>query len=124
MTNRKKYEHYILTECAEGRFSIFFNKYIKPNLSCKLFKEYQDFEIAILTNLWLESQCKSREVDWSKIEVDTPIWVSDCGNGDWFKRHFAKYENGKVYAFEGGNTSWSDPYNLTHWEYARLADHV
>ena len=61
-------------------------------------------------------------VDWSKVAVDTPILVSN--NGDyWRRRYFAKYENGMVYAFNGGKTSWSnhgeEPIAL---EYAKLAE--
>ena len=61
-------------------------------------------------------------VDWSKVAVDTPILVSN--NGDyWRRRYFAKYENGMVYAFNGGKTSWSNHgEEPTAWEYAKLAE--
>lgn len=39
------------------------------------------------------------------------------------KRHFAKYENGKVYTWLGGATSWSvDSNNVTDWKFAKLAE--
>ena len=60
------------------------------------------------------------EIDWSKVKVDTPILVSDNGI-NWFKRHFARYENDKVYAFDGGNTSWTVG-RATSWEHAKLAE--
>ena len=61
-------------------------------------------------------------VDWSKVAVDTPILVSN--NGDyWRRRYFAKYENGMVYAFNGGKTSWSNQWDEPlEWEYAKLAE--
>ena len=61
-------------------------------------------------------------VDWSKVAVDTPILVSN--NGDyWRRRYFAKYENGMVYAFNGGKTSWSNHgEEPIAWEYAKLAE--
>ena len=52
---------------------------------------------------WLFSEYKEPEVDWSKVKVDTPIYVRDCetdSNGDektWVPRHFAKFENGTAY---------------------------
>lgn len=45
-------------------------------------------------------------VDWSKVAVDTPILVRRF-DGDWEKRHFAYFKNGKVYAWLGGATSWT-----------------
>lgn len=46
-------------------------------------------------------------VDWSKIQVDTPIKVQR-GNGVVVNRHFATFDNGEVYYFQDGRTSWSD----------------
>ena len=60
-------------------------------------------------------------VDWSKVPIDTPILVRDSKNKKWIERHFAKYEGGKVYAFESGFTSWSQDEFLYSWEYAKLA---
>ena len=61
-------------------------------------------------------------VDWSNVAVDTPILVSN--NGDyWRRRYIAKYENGMVYAFNGGKTSWSNHgEEPIAWEYAKLAE--
>lgn len=61
------------------------------------------------------------EPDWSKVEVDTPILVMDRENEEWVKRHFAKYEDGHVYAWFDGGTSWTE-YCTSVWEYARLAE--
>ena len=63
------------------------------------------------------------EIDWSQVAVDTPILVRDCDNEVWYKRYFAKYENGKVYAWGVGSTSWSSDGNpIIGWEYAKLAE--
>ena len=67
----------------------------------------------------------AKPVDWSKVEVDTKILVSCTEHGFWDRRHFAKYENGKVYAWANGKTSFSsqnDNDNITHWEFAKLAE--
>lgn len=61
-------------------------------------------------------------VDWSKVAVDTPILVSGKG-GFWYRRYFAKYENGMVYAFYDGKTSWSNNGDKPlAWAYAKLAE--
>ena len=64
------------------------------------------------------------EVDWSKVKVDTPILVRQGNNGRWLERHFAKYENGDVYAWVDGQTSWTSLYEeeVTAWKYAKLAE--
>lgn len=45
-------------------------------------------------------------VDWSKVAVDTPILVDKAENAV-VKRHFEKFENGRVYFYDNGRTSWS-----------------
>lgn len=62
-------------------------------------------------------------VDWSKVAVDTPIFVRNRIEDMWKCRYFAKYEDGKVYTWCGGRTSWSNviSYKPVNWEYAELA---
>lgn len=63
-------------------------------------------------------------VDWSKVPVDTPILVRDFETSKWEKRYFAFFENGRVNAWCGGTTSWSNK-NITRtisWKYAKLAE--
>ena len=63
------------------------------------------------------------EIDWSKVAVDTPILVKDFeNNSGWLKRYFAKFENGKVYAWRDGRTSWSSNGNTDVWKCAALAE--
>ncbi len=59
-------------------------------------------------------------VDWSKVQVDTKILVSDDGK-IWCRRYFAKYEGGRVYAFMDGATSFTgSSETLLGWDYAKL----
>ena len=63
-------------------------------------------------------------VDWSKVNVDTPILVSFDGC-NWFRKYFAKVQNEKIYAWDDGATSWSvanKEYCVTSWKYAKLAE--
>ena len=72
---------------------------------------------------WLNSEYVEPPVDWSKVAVDTPILVRDSEKEAWRKRHFAKYENGIVFAWGNGLTSWSaHRSNVVGWGMARLAE--
>ena len=64
---------------------------------------------------------KEPEIDWSKIKVDTPILVRDNKDNKWLKRYFAKYEDGKVYAWLGENTSYTTC-SAAKWKYAKLEE--
>lgn len=44
---------------------------------------------------------------WSDVAIDTPIWVANNA-GIWCPRHFAKYEDGKVFAWVNGRTSHTE----------------
>ena len=74
--------------------------------------------------LWLLEEYKEPEIDWSKVEVDTPILVRANENTEWIRRHFAKYENGDIYAWRDAQTSWTSSYDgdMTWWRYAKLAE--
>lgn len=73
---------------------------------------------------WLFSEYEEPEIDWSKIKVDTPILVRNNEDKEWVNRYFAKFADGKVYAWVSGATSWTvdDEYDVTFWKYAKLAE--
>ena len=72
---------------------------------------------------WCESEYIEPPVDWSKVPVDTPILVRDEDEEKFKKRHFAKYANEKVYAWNMGATSWTADENcVTTWNCAKLAE--
>ena len=75
----------------------------------------------MLQSIWLMEEYEEPEVDWSKVEVDTPILVRESEDEEWLKRHFAKYEGRKVYAWNGGCTSWTEDC-MKSWKYAKLAE--
>lgn len=62
-------------------------------------------------------------VDWSKVAVDTPILVS-LDDESWFCRYFASFNNGIVYTWSGGATSWSVRKRECQdaWGFAKLAE--
>lgn len=77
----------------------------------------------MLQMLWLLEDYEEPEVDWSKVEVDTPILVrnGDYATAAWLRRYFAEYDDGVVYAWNCGCTSWSETV-MTPWNYAKLAE--
>ena len=72
----------------------------------------------------LEPYKEEHEIDWYKVAVDTPILVKASEDKAWHKRYFAKHEDGKVYAWMGGCTSWSTPHDddISAWSFAKLAE--
>ena len=62
-------------------------------------------------------------VDWSKVPVDTKVYVKDNFHVSGKQRHFARYENGKIYTWDYGRTSWSaeSEDDVIPWKYAKLA---
>lgn len=73
---------------------------------------------------WLFSEYEEPEVEWSKVKVDTPILVREYESSEWTKRYFAKFVDGKVYAWGDGATSWTadGEYDVTSWNCAKLAE--
>ena len=78
----------------------------------------------MLQTIWLMEEYEEPEepeIDWSKVKIDTPILVRQGKNGKWLERHFAKYENGDVYAWVDGQTSWTGADKIK-WRFAKLAE--
>lgn len=120
MTNKEKY--------AKDLYSIFLNSFgvdeeNKPfwcvescGGQCQFY--HNEITCKTLAKQWLDEEYKT---DWSKVPVDTPILVKDSEFAEWRRRYFAEYENGKVFAWADGLTSWSARgANRVSWEYARL----
>ena len=72
---------------------------------------------------WADNEYGKPPVDWSKVPVDTPIYVRCCSSDEWEKKHFAKFENNYVSASIDGKTSWSTTNGSSIiWEHAKLAE--
>ena len=101
--------------------------FAKPKVLKPLGRKCEDVSCGLcnaLATLWLLEEYEEPEepeIDWSKVEVDTPILVRAYEDEDWLKRYFAKYENGTVYAWSCGCTSWSETV-MNDWKYAKLAE--
>lgn len=55
--------------------------------------------------------------------LDQPLWVKDTINNEWNKRHFAKFENNKVYCWGGGTTSHTqEGGDIISWKHFSTTD--
>lgn len=129
MTNYERYRDEIvkfkyISNIGESEFC---NNFVEPNILKPTGKGCLDIDCVycrMLMSVWLLDQYKEPEepkADWSNVAVDTPILVRSNMNNKWIRRYFAKYENGKVYAWADGATSWSGDYTIC-WGYAKLAE--
>ena len=75
---------------------------------------------------WANSEYVEPPVDWSKVPVDTKILVRDSEDEKWKKRHFAKFEDGKIFAWTSGVTSFSSESSdsITWWMKGKLAEDI
>ena len=124
MKNYEKYED----ELKEYKGRNFCKDFVKPNIlksdSCDGLACGACY---MLQTIWLLEDYEEPEVDWSKVEVDTPVLVRDGENNEWQRSYFAKYEDGFVYTWIAGATSWTavgyeKGGNMYRWNYAKLAE--
>ncbi len=130
MLNREKYAKEII-ELATNT-ALFGLKNGKPAIckeikceECDFYESYSCKGSTYNFREWLNSEYVEPPVDWTKVPVDTPILVKDCECDNWNRRYFAKYENGTLYAWADGATSWSAPCSgddITRWKMAKLAE--
>ena len=117
----KNYEKYA-DELRKYKGDYFCNDFVKPNiLESDCCDGVNCSRCYMLQMIWLLEDYEEPKVDWSKVEVDTPILVRQGKNGTWLERHFAKYENGDVYAWVDGQTSWTGADKIK-WKFAKLAE--
>lgn len=128
MTNREKYAEQILDiVCNGGSVAVDLEKQ-KPvdctEIRCRECKfEMSGIPCGSLRKQWCNEEYTEPPIDWSKVPVDTPILVKNIENSEWLHRHFAKFEDGIVYAWDNGRTSWSLLSDeVIDWKYAKLAE--
>ena len=121
MKNYEKYAEKIREYKGLNFCKDFIEPYILKSNKCNL----DDCGLCnMLQNIWLLEDYKEPETDWNKVEVDTPILVREGEDGEWLRRHFAKYENGIVYTWKDALTSWTVLHDedVTAWKFAKLAE--
>ena len=124
MKNYEKYAEEIKRWAGRRNFC---DEFIEPVILKQLGENCETTSCELCNTLrmmWLleeYEETKEAEIDWSKVEVDTPILVRDYEGQEWARRYFAEHKCGTVYAWDGGRTSWTGD-GVTEWEYAKLAE--
>jgi len=127
MTNREKFAEQIL-DIACGGNKIAVDKATSEPIACYELEckdclfSFGNGDCRGARKKWANSEYVEPPVDWSKVAVDTPILVRDNASLEWTKRYFAKYENGSVFAWHDGATSWSSDGYTTAWVLAKLPE--
>ena len=117
----KNYEKYA-DEIRGYKGTRFCKDFVKPNiLKLDDCTNVGCARCKMLQMIWLLEDYKEPEVDWSKVEVDTPILVKDSEDEKWNKQHFAECDGKVVCAWLGGKTSWTEDC-VMGWKYAKLAE--
>ena len=108
MKNYEKYADEIREYNGDSICTDFIEPYILKSINAKCINT-SCTKCNLYRTIWLLEDYKEPPVDWSKVEVDTPILVrqTEYEDEEWERRHFAKYENGKVYVWSDGCTSWT-----------------
>ena len=70
---------------------------------------------------WLDQHAldPEKDIDWSKVPVDTPVivWNTD----EEYRRYFSGIKDGRFNAYTDGRTSWSSiTGNICHWNHCKL----
>lgn len=123
MKNYEKYADEIRGYNGDSICTDFIEPYILKSINAKCINTSCP-KCYLYRTIWLLEDYKEPEepeVDWNKVEVDTPILVRDTEDEQWERRYFAKYENKTIYAWDVGRTSWSGE-SVTEWEHAKLAE--
>lgn len=127
MTNREKYAEQILDMAAndikitvdkEGRLSDCFA------INCKDCAWSSCNNCRKKFRAWLEQEYVEPVVDWSNVAVDTKVYVRDSDSEPWKPRYFAKFEDGKIYTWNDGRSSFtaSEPESTLWWKQGKLAE--
>lgn len=129
MTNREKYAEQILDIAVTGNTIAIDKKgnfYKCSDLECEdcIFSRFDqdDCYCGEKIKKWSEQEYVEPTVDWSKVPVDTKILVRNSKNESWVKRHFAKFENGKIYVWSSGKTSFTASRSASWWNQGKLAE--
>jgi hypothetical protein len=67
------------------------------------------------------------EIDWTRVPVDTPVWVNNYDGGVEFRRHFKEYKDDvdcKFICYDDGRSSFTvtnSDITISHWFNCRLA---
>lgn len=131
MKNREKYKDILMDYALAGANPALTKDGIKlcEDTPCdECFWDNSKCNCGKLRLAWLDKEYVQPETDWSKVPVDTRIYVGHTleeVEAEAFPRYFAReFADGKVYAYAEGCSSWTaeGPEDVTAWEFAKLAE--
>lgn len=131
MTNREKYAEQILDIATTGHSIAVDEKgnfYKCSELKCEdcIFSrdEHDDCYCGEKIKKWSEQEYVEPPVDWSKVPVDTKVFVRDSESEYWYPRYFARFKGGKIFTWTNGTTSFSAKGfdDVTWWNQGKLAE--
>lgn len=108
MLNKEKFKDEILEIACSGE-CLAVNKHTNKVCACSdMYCADCKFNCANCSDMckkWCNSEYGEPEIDWSKVPVDTPIYVRFVK--DWIPRYFARSVNEGIYHFNDGKTSFT-----------------
>ena len=137
MKNREKYKNELIKAIKEcGNLCEFMKKHEVYRMIGKDLESLCEIDcVACGTalQLWLDEEYKEPpkpEVDWSKVPVDTLVWVRDYKSDEWTLRYFkgfsrtpSAYPPGYDYeVWALGATSVTAAGDTEHWRYCELVE--
>lgn len=93
--------------------------------NCNKLSDCEDCIFSTLINCtqakiaWADEIYEEPAVDWAKVPIDTKVFVRL--DGEWVPRHFAGMENGRLYVFSEGKTSFTTDHAVV-WDKMKLAN--
>lgn len=133
MLNKEKYAKEISEIACSGHCIGMMNGTLCP---CNTIKHCEDCDFydrksktscSELIRNWANSPYQEHEIDWSKVPVDTPIYVWNAGSPTYtYNRYFAGYdrESNKITAFDNGRTSWTNRTLVAKWDHAKIKEGI
>lgn len=112
MKNYEKYKDLVISCIAKDSICDLAHAAYEDTSCAPLCAQRSCEECWEFTAEWINRECV--EIDWSKVEADTPVIIKKGNNV--VNRHFARYYNGMVEVYAGGQTSWSTDGGVMSWE--------
>ena len=127
MTNKEFYRDKIFEIACEGHSIAVVNGEPEEceNIKCRQCDFFGKIDCKKLLKEWSEKEHEEPRIqpEVKKLKQDDRVLVSTNGE-DWVKRYFKEYdqEEGVVYAYIDGATSWSEEQGYASWKYAKLPE--
>lgn len=110
MKNKFKFQNRIFQIACEGKSCCVINgvPHACEDSDCEMCDFNNTFECNSQFKAWCNTEeDEEKKVDWSKVKKDEKVYTRDTLDGSWKPSHFARFENGFVYAYTEGRSSFT-----------------